>query len=157
MNEIVKLPNDDTSLSPSIRDTLAEVLGDRTLNERFGGSDQRLSVAQCGLAAAVAAKLQDRLIEQIQQSHRREIGIIAGFWRLYSTPILQVAPTPTQATGESGQNSTPSRLSGLFSWGNILGGYALILIALAFYYTELTEVDPIGWTKKQVSLDGGAV
>ena len=53
MSDLEIRPDATNSLRLSVRQTLNEVLNDRVLNETFGGSDQRLSSAQAGLACAV--------------------------------------------------------------------------------------------------------
>ena len=153
MGDITIPANVRAQLSEPIRDTLSEVLNHPTLNRHFGGSDERLSAAQSGLAAAVTVKLQERLIEQMRQSHQRELGLIAGFWKLYKTPLFQTpSHSQTAPVIQEGKTIQRSRLPELFSWGNILGGAALIIIALAFYYTKLTSSYEEHWKNAEADL-----
>lgn len=124
-------------LAPIMVNTLADVLKDPILNEEFGGKDRRLSPAQAGLATAVALKMQDRLINQIEKAHNREISLISGLWRLYKTPVINMPSAKDGVQPEAGPPKK-SGFSELFSWGNLVGGAAIILVAISFYYTKLT-------------------
>jgi hypothetical protein len=142
MSDLIIPPNMGGQLQPPIRDTLLEVLGDPTINKVFGGSDEKLSTAQAGLAAAVTVKMQERLIEQIRESHQRELRFIAGFWKLYHTPLLHLAPVSSPAASQGNTPEGPvaiGRFAGLFSWGNLLGGAAIVIVAISFYVTNLTK------------------
>jgi hypothetical protein len=122
-----------------LQSTLADVLKDPVINEEFGGRDRKLSQAQAGLAAAVTVKMQDRLRQQIEQSHQRELNLIAGFWKLYRTPVFQSRTTASQTSDSAkADKGEKSSFGDLFSWGNLIGGAAVVIVAAAFYYTKMT-------------------
>ena len=119
------------------------MLDDPTINRTFGGSDGKLSTAQAGLASAVTVKMQDRLLEQVDASHQREIRLLGGLWKLYRTPVLsfsrvETASTPSSATSTEAA-SKPKGLLGLITWGNLLGGAALTITAVALWYTSVSS------------------
>jgi hypothetical protein len=143
MSDDVVVHEDTHSLVPALRNTLDDVLRDKTINKMFGGKDEKLSQAQAGLATAVTVKMQDRLVEQMARSHDRELRLIAGFWKLYTMPVLRYRPV--EVGGSKGYQRADSKKgsvlrvsAGLFSWGNLIGGAAIVIVAMAFYYTKLT-------------------
>lgn len=153
MSDLMIPPNMGGQLQPPIRDTLLDVLGDPTINKVFGGSDEKLSTAQAGLAAAVTVKMQERLIGLLRESHQRELGLIAGFWKLYRTPLFQPVQSPPSSTSEAAGTPPPKKpLAELFSWGNVFGGAAILLVALGFYYTKLTSDYQERWKNADAEL-----
>lgn len=128
-----------------IRDTLRGVLKDPTINEAFGGKNQSLNSAQCGLASAVVAKMQDRLLEEKEKAHARELGLVAGFWKLYQTRVIATTTAQSIPKGLSEPLPAKSYLGGLFTWGNLIGGAAIILVAMSFYYTKVTANYEQNW------------
>ena len=139
-DDIVTTTRGETSsLVPVVQGTLDDILQDETLNEQFGGKDGKLSPSQAGLAAAVTVMMQDRLLAQAQHAHQRELTLISGFWKLYKTPVLRLGSAIDQpVAAPSSSRPHRSRLAGLFSWGNLIGGAAIVLVATSFYYTKLT-------------------
>lgn len=137
-NDMVTINGTGVRLPEKLGGTLEHVLDDRTLNEKFGGKDGKLSTAQVGLAVSVVVKMQDRLIEHIKESHNREMSLVAGFSRLYRTPVFQIAAPPAEDGAKKSGAERPLSWKSLFTWGNVLGGAAIIMVALSFYYTKLT-------------------
>jgi hypothetical protein len=88
-DELTTTSSQVSDLVVPVRNTLVDVLRDPILNEDFGGKDGKLTRAQSGLAAAVVAKMQDRLMQQMERAHQRELNLIAGFWKLYRTPVFR--------------------------------------------------------------------
>jgi len=137
-----------------IRNTLVDVLRDPIINEDFGSRDGKLTRAQAGLAAAVVVKMQERLMQQMERAHQRELNLIAGFWRLYRTPVFRRAWQQPEANNDR-EPPEPSRFAGFFTWGNLVGGAAIIICALAFYYTKLTASYEEHW--KNAESDASAL
>jgi hypothetical protein len=151
MSKLIVSPNSDFQMETAVQETLKEVLNDPTINKHFGGSDEKLSSAQAGLAAAVTVKMQQRLIENIQQSHQRELSLISGFWRLYKTQMFQRPTDHTDPISETknAKAHRGSQLAELFTWGNVLGGAAVVIVALAFYFTKVTESYKDHWANAE--------
>src|SRR5579883_1003667 len=140
MSNSILPPESFGHMAPAVKEGLEEVLNDPTINKFFGGADEKLSVAQAGLAAAVAVKMQERLIDNIKESHQRELWLVAGFWKLYKTQMFQRSSSHSdgQRLPEKTAAGSSGRFAELFTWGNVLGGAAVVIVALAFYFTKVT-------------------
>jgi len=137
-DNLIRIDGTDIEVPVRIGNTLRDVLKDQTINTTFGGKDGKLSTAQAGLAASVVVKMQDKLIEHMQDSHQRELRLIAGFWKLYKTPIFQNAHSGlSEKTSNSAQNAPA--LKSVFTWGNVLGGGAVLMVAAGLLVTNLTK------------------
>ncbi len=129
-------------MRPTVGDTLSSVLADPTINAMFGGRDGKLSAGQSGLAAAVTVKMQDRLLDYSTNAHQRELRLIGGLWKLYRTPVLAYVPRLGSATDGTNSVKPGIRKGGLldlFTWGNLLGGAALLITATALWYTSVSS------------------
>ena len=156
MSDELSITSDQTAaLVVPIRNTLVDVLRDPIINEDFGGKDGRLTRAQSGLAAAVVVKMQERLMQQMERAHQRELNLIAGFWKLYRTPVFRRTWQHAEPKKADEPPPKPSRFAELFTWGNLVGGAAIVICALAFYYTKLTASYEEHW--KSAESDSSAL
>lgn len=146
--------HDPSDLLPTVSDTLTTVLEDPTINRTFGGRDGKLSAAQAGLASAVTVKMQDRLLEHAQMSHQREMRLLGGLWKLYKTPVLSFSvdhsATSSDARSSPASAPKPKGLLDYITWGNLLGGAALTITAVALWYTSVSSNYKSNWERAEV-------
>src|SRR5579883_2675331 len=140
MSNSILPPESFGHMAPAVKEGLEEVLNDPTINKFFGGADEKLSVAQAGLAAAVAVKMQERLIDNIKESHQRELWLVAGFWKLYKTQMFQRSSSHSdgQRLPEKTVGGFVRRLGRCFNLGNVFGGGNVVNVGVAVYFTKVT-------------------